>query len=359
MEQKSRFFDGIEYNAQDWADYFSAILSNGVFAFGTNLEVSKPDDADAVSHIAIGKAWINGKYYENDAEVLLTHDANTDPSYNRIDRVILRLNLSGVTVGVTATNTISLDILKGTPASSPVAPTLTRTGNVWELSLAQVLVPANSTTIPAANITDEREDSDVCGGVTSAFQDAQADTIVNVLLERYYDFVAETSKIISKSSGVINTTYDEKVYFYIPSYATTVEMLVIGRKPSGTVTQHAHGPHKHTIGVSDTRAVSGGYLHSEGGVVGAINVSSPGNAPNVVQNTTIGSGTPPATVAFPNGLTLRVNGTPTHGPYGDGSADYIGTWIDITSEITVDSVNYLEFLATTAGCVCDIEIRFS
>lgn len=97
--------------------------------------------------IAPGRAWIEGHLWESDATESLVLTA-AHPSLPRIDRVILRLDWSN--------NTISLGVLTGTPASTPVAPALTQTTALWEISLAQVSVPAGATTITNANITDER-----------------------------------------------------------------------------------------------------------------------------------------------------------------------------------------------------------
>lgn len=58
-------------------------------------------------------------------------------------------------------------ILKGTPNDNPLPPALTRNSLVYEISLAQILVPANSATIPITNITDERMHKAVCGVVSS------------------------------------------------------------------------------------------------------------------------------------------------------------------------------------------------
>ncbi len=153
----------------------------------------------------------------------------------------------------------------------------------------------------------------------------------NIYASNYY-------QTTSKTTGVIGTAYDEKIYFFIPDYVTTVEIRVFGRKPSATVQTHSHGTHTHTESYSEYN-------------LGTVQTRNTGE-------TEVGSGVVTASPVFPNGVTLRVNGTGAHGPYGNGTADADSGWIDITSEITTDSSNYLELLATTAGCVSDIEIRY-
>ncbi|MGW1676039.1 hypothetical protein [Saccharopolyspora sp. NPDC002376] len=55
-----------------------------------------------------------------------------------------------------------VDVLAGAPAASPVAPTNLPDGAI---KLAEVRVPANATTITAANITDKRMSTALTGGV--------------------------------------------------------------------------------------------------------------------------------------------------------------------------------------------------
>lgn len=95
-----------------------------------------------------GKAWIMGHYYENSSDLTVTLPM-ADPTYPRIDRVVVRVDWVANTVGV--------KLLQGTPSSSPTAPTLTMTeGGVWEIPLAQIYVGAAASSIVSANITDER-----------------------------------------------------------------------------------------------------------------------------------------------------------------------------------------------------------
>lgn len=108
--------------------------------------VSAPGSGLTVN-VAPGRAWIEGHLWESDATEALTLAA-AHASLPRIDRIILRLDWSN--------NNIALAVLQGTPATSPLPPALTQTSSLWEISLAQVSVPAGATTIGASNLTDER-----------------------------------------------------------------------------------------------------------------------------------------------------------------------------------------------------------
>jgi hypothetical protein len=159
--EKSGFFNSSDgdrvYDATDFAAYFGSLVSNGIFyKTATNLQVS-PGMGLAVS-VAAGSAWINGYRYENtDAlNMPLTTAHGSNP---RIDRIVVRLSQ--------ISRNIQLAVVTGTPAATPVAPDLTRTSDVYELGIAEVLVPAAATSIAANNITDTRLNTSLCGLVNS------------------------------------------------------------------------------------------------------------------------------------------------------------------------------------------------
>ena len=159
--EKSGFFNSSSgdriYDAVDFAVYFGSLVSNGIFyKVSTNLQVS-PGSGFAVS-VAAGMAWINGYRYENtDAlNIPLTTANGSNP---RIDRVVVRLS--------SVNRNIQLAVVDGTPATTPVAPALTRTSDVYELCIAEVLVPTAATSIIANNITDTRLNTSLCGLVNS------------------------------------------------------------------------------------------------------------------------------------------------------------------------------------------------
>ncbi len=108
--------------------------------------------------MAAGSAWINGYRYENtdDLNIPLTTANGSNP---RIDRIVVRLSM--------VSRSIQLAAVAGTPAASPLAPALTRTSDIYELGIADVLVPAAATSIAANNITDTRLNTSLCGLVNS------------------------------------------------------------------------------------------------------------------------------------------------------------------------------------------------
>lgn len=110
------------------------------------------DSTGMQAKVRTGAAWIKGHYYESDAEETLPI-GSSNASNPRIDRIIIRLDWTE--------NTVQLAVLQGVATSSPVPPALTQNSSRWEISLAQIRVNANVTTIAAANVTDERTYTDV------------------------------------------------------------------------------------------------------------------------------------------------------------------------------------------------------
>ena len=159
--EKSGFFNSSDgdriYDAADFAAYFGNLVSNGVFyASATNLQAT-PGNGLSVS-VAAGSAWINGYRYENtdDLNLPLTTANGSNP---RIDRVVVRLSK--------VSRNMQLAVVVGTPAATPSAPALTRTSDIYELGIADVLIPAAATSIAANNITDTRLNTSLCGLVNS------------------------------------------------------------------------------------------------------------------------------------------------------------------------------------------------
>lgn len=164
MTEHFGFFDAMqdsngnydrEYNAQQFTEPFRALVTTGVMKGAYNqLEVTA-NGANMVSAVKSGVAFVEGRYYYNDALVELTHDTEVI-GLNRIDRIVVRMD------STTDARYVKTFIKKGVPSTSPVAPTLTQTPTVYEISLAQVRVVGGQTFIASNNVTDERGKDVVC-----------------------------------------------------------------------------------------------------------------------------------------------------------------------------------------------------
>ncbi|SKC57563.1 hypothetical protein [Maledivibacter halophilus] len=178
MAEKYMFFDSIDgederfYTADEFAEYFRQLISNGIFNGGDNLRVTTTG-TDMSINIKEGYAWIEGYLYKIESEDLkLTLDA-ADSVLNRIDRIVIRLDKS------LDKRYVKAFILKGIPAESPVAPEITRNDNTYEISLAQVEIVTGKSFIEDYQIIDERLNHEVCGITTHLFEQVDTTQIFN------------------------------------------------------------------------------------------------------------------------------------------------------------------------------------
>lgn len=142
-------------DAETLARYLGGVITNGVIFSANSLKVATAGGMGL--NILPGTAYINGKiFYMDEAEAVTLDTANA--TLDRIDRIVVRLS--------EIERKIDVAVLKGTPASTPQAPALTRGGDVYELCLAEVRVPAAVTAIAASYITDTRKNKELCGWVT-------------------------------------------------------------------------------------------------------------------------------------------------------------------------------------------------
>ncbi len=178
MTERFRFFDSIdgederEYTADEFAEYFRQFIRNGIFSGGENLKV-ETDEQDMKTYIKPGYAWIKGYLYKIDTEPLVMEHKIADPSLNRIDRVVIRLDKT------LENRYVKAFVLEGIPAENPQPPGLTRDNNIYEISLAQVEIIAGKSFIESYQITDERLNNDVCGIVTHLFEQVDTTDIFN------------------------------------------------------------------------------------------------------------------------------------------------------------------------------------
>ena len=177
------------YVGAEWVMKWLHGRTSGVFGAKENLATTVVANSMSVE-VSDGIGWLSnesgdGIVFWNDSEktsgskLRLTHDV-ADSALNRIDRIV---------VSWQTTNYVALpevEILKGTPASNPVAPALTNNSTLRQISLAAIKIPAGTTAITAAMITDERLNKSVCGIVTESVvvDTSMAESQFNELLER-------------------------------------------------------------------------------------------------------------------------------------------------------------------------------
>lgn len=179
MAEHYRFFDSIDgederyYTADEFAEYFRQFLSSGVYAKDNQAGLRVEANGENMQvKITKGNAFIEGYMYKVDTEPLVLTVDTADPTLDRIDRVVIRLDKT------LEKRYIKAFVLTGTPDMEAKVPTLTKNENIYEISLARITVTAGKSFIEQMQITDERSNEDVCGFVsslisipTSQFQD--------------------------------------------------------------------------------------------------------------------------------------------------------------------------------------------
>jgi len=147
--------------ASDFADYFGNVLSSGLLhKNGTpNLQV-KVNAGTMQTYVEAGEALIQGYQYQNTTPLFLTHGL-PEPNLDRIDRIVLRLDKRN------NARFIRLFVKEGVSASNPVPPSLQRDQYVFELSLAQIRLTKNTSSLEPLKLVDERMKEDLCGIVYS------------------------------------------------------------------------------------------------------------------------------------------------------------------------------------------------
>ena len=146
-----------KYNASHWADYFKPLFKSGVF--NGDLEVTANGNMSVT--LGAGYAWIEGYGYHNTEPLVIDLEVASG-NLNRIDAIKIRLNLTERTIHGIATT--------GGNAATPAAPTNERSETVFELTVAEVNIPAGTTVITQSMITDTRMDNSKCGWVAGAVE---------------------------------------------------------------------------------------------------------------------------------------------------------------------------------------------
>lgn len=168
------------YDADSFGEWLQKFFTTGVFT--GDLAVTA-DGTDMSVTVATGYANIEGKVGIFDSTTSITL-ATADGTYDRIDNIVVECNYSD--------REITIYAVEGTPASSPVAPDVTRDDSAYQLVIAQVTVAAGAVTISQADITDTRTDSELCGVVAGTVTEIDFSEIT-AQFEAYYEEFKESN----------------------------------------------------------------------------------------------------------------------------------------------------------------------
>ena len=221
--------NGVTYDAEDVSTYLCTRTS-GVYAKDSNYAVSVTGPRQIT--VAPGLAWINYDDFKGvsacsrEAVSLTVPDA--DSTLPRIDRVVLQFD--------TAANLTAVKLKPGTPAAAPEPPAILQNHNQYELGLCTVSVPAGSSVVTAADITDTRAAEDVCGvmrdgvtGIPTAQLQAQALAIMTQLsTELHAKLDALDAAIAGVESGSFYTKAEADAKFGTPYSLPAATVSTLG-----------------------------------------------------------------------------------------------------------------------------------
>lgn len=206
------------YNAEDVTSYLDQIVGNGVFPNpSSQLQVRAGEGMEVV--VASGQGWIHGHKLINTADLTLSIDAS-DVLLRRIDRIIFYTDSTERTMGI--------EVLKGTPAATPVAPSLTRTDSRYEMCLATVSVDKQITAITGSMITDTRANSDVCGWVQGLIQQVDTSSLFVQWTTAYSEFMVQMQAWLTAQQAAYQQWFETlteelQVGAYVKKFSKIVE----------------------------------------------------------------------------------------------------------------------------------------
>ena len=215
--------------------------TRGVYAGEGNAAVSAVASSMNVS-VAPGIGWMtdaNGDgicWWFDTAQTLAIDQAEATGTLNRIDRVVIEWETTDYAA------VPEIKVLKGTDASTAVAPSLTNNSTIRQISLAQVSIPAGTTALTDALITDERSDPTVCGLVTetvtadTSAMNAQFQALLASIEQELEDLQASASVELKKlqfdntavptSAFVSDATYEDYPYRAAVALSNVISSMI-------------------------------------------------------------------------------------------------------------------------------------
>lgn len=182
-----------EYSAEQIAEYFAKLVSNGVFEGG--LQVKQSSDKTPTMHVKVsaGNAMINGYWYTLTEEKFFEVNVNTTLN-SRVDCICLQYNF----------NNREIKSVYHEGVSTP-----TRNDEMYELMLCTISVGSNATSITQSSITDKRYDSTVCGIVTGLIDQINFDEAYSQFSTWFNEFrgrmETDADSLAVRINGVIVT----------------------------------------------------------------------------------------------------------------------------------------------------------
>ena len=189
-----------KYSAKQFGSIFDGVIHDGIYSSIGNRMVVQASGTGFQVNIQTGRAWFNHTWTLNDT-VYALQLPNPEPLLNKYVAVVLEVNEEQ------GQRRNSFKYVAGTPASSPVYPTLTNTSTVHQYPLAYCLVKAGATKITQAEITNMVGTSQ-CPYVTGVVSSFNVDELISQWQSQFEQWFYSSQNDFSTFMANSNTTFD-------------------------------------------------------------------------------------------------------------------------------------------------------
>ena len=231
MAELSLFYDAVlqddgtydrAYTSADWAKYFENIFRNGVMmSVGEALRVTAADSVGMRIVVKAGSASLKGYQYINTSAFAVPIDVASS-TQDRTDSIVVRHDLNARQAYVA--------VKKGNVS-------VERSTEVYEIQLATVKVPRNSSAITADLITDKRSDAKVCGystpfaNVSVSGLEAQYEAMLKKIVETnkasYEKILNDFKNYVAKAQTDMDSNIEEIIRTGINEMKATEDLPAI------------------------------------------------------------------------------------------------------------------------------------
>ena len=238
------------YDATQISTLFEGLINDGVYqGVGNIFKVSASNGMNVT--VDTGRAWFNNTWTRNDALIVLTVPT-AEQVLKRIDAVVIEVN------SLETVRNNSIKIVKGTPASNPSKPSLTKNDDVHQYPLAYITVDPNVTVITQQKIQNAVGTS-ACPFVTGIIDTLDIDDLIAQWSSEFNVLFAELEDMISQAAsqtiidGSVTRAKLAQDALYSPIRMVQSDSNVVSSDVGGTIRT---GGSASAIKVTLTQAVS-------------------------------------------------------------------------------------------------------
>lgn len=254
-----------KYNADQMSQYFKGLISDGLYENVGNKMAVTADGETMTVKVGTGRAVIGSKWVENDTALDL-QITTSHATYDRWTAVIVQLDEDERLIRITTRD--------GEPAAVPIEPSI---GIGTELCLAMIYIPAGSSYVTQARITDKRGTSE-CLWITGLITQLDSNTLFNQWTALFNEYYASMTSQFHDWFEELST--DLNVQTYVSRFQKSVTI-----SSSNAITLDMTG---YTYAATDIIDV---YINGLIGVAGTDYTLDTSGASPVVTTTATASGT--------------------------------------------------------------------